>query len=212
MPEWSALTSRLRLIAPVVLCVLAGVLTWQAGALLQQLPDRDLAGRVAWRLRCSPEDVARARLAGLVHDVGKLTIPDAVLMKPGKLDPGERAIMQTHARKGAEILAGSRSPLIQLAEQIALTHHERWDGGGYPAGLAGEDIPLPGRIVAVCDVFDALVSRRPYKDPWPVEQALAEITDQAGRHFDPRLAELFTGLVADELIAVDVPAPAPVAA
>jgi len=106
--------------------------------------------------------------------------------------------MQTHARRGADILTGSRSPLIRLAEEIALTHHERWDGGGYPAGLAGEGIPLSGRIVAVCDVFDALTSRRPYKEPWPVARALDEIADQAGRHFDPRLAALFVAMMRAE--------------
>jgi CHASE2 domain-containing sensor protein len=136
--------------------------------------------------------------ASAMHDVGKVAIPDRILGHPGPLEPEERAIMQTHARLGARILAGSRSPLIRLAEEIALTHHERWDGGGYPAGLAGDDIPLSGRIVAVCDVFDALVSRRPYKEPWPVERALAEIRAQAGRHFDPRLAELFVDVIEAE--------------
>jgi CHASE2 domain-containing sensor protein len=135
--------------------------------------------------------------ASAMHDVGKVAIPDAILSKPGPLSTEERAIMQTHARRGAEILAGSRSPLIQLAEEIALTHHERWDGTGYPTGMAGESIPLSGRIVAVCDVYDALVSRRPYKEPWTPAEALSEIRKQAGRHFDPRLAELFLDLMAD---------------
>ena len=98
-----------------------------------------------------------------MHDVGKIGIPDAVLLKPGKLDAEEWAVMQSHATIGGSILAGSSSPLLQVAEQIALTHHERWDGSGYPAGLQGEAIPLAARITAICDVFDALRSKRVYK-------------------------------------------------
>jgi response regulator RpfG family c-di-GMP phosphodiesterase len=158
-----------------------------------------LAHRLAAAAGVDRDGAEMISRASAMHDVGKVAIPDRILSKPGPLDPEERATMQTHARMGANILAGSRSPLIRLAEEIALTHHERWDGGGYPAGLAGEDIPLSGRIVAVCDVFDALVSRRPYKEPWPVERALGEIADQAGRHFDPRLAELFVAMMQDEV-------------
>jgi putative two-component system response regulator len=102
--------------------------------------------------------------------------------------------MERHTIIGAELLGGSRSALVQAAEEIARSHHERWDGTGYPAGLAGEAIPLAGRICAICDVFDALVSNRPYKTAWPVDEALAEIRDQAGRQFDPRLTELFLAL------------------
>jgi putative two-component system response regulator len=160
-----------------------------------------LAHRLAAAAGVDRDGAEMISRASAMHDVGKVAIPDRILSKPGPLDPEERATMQTHARMGANILAGSRSPLIRLAEEIALTHHERWDGGGYPAGLAGEDIPLSGRIVAVCDVFDALVSRRPYKEPWPVERALGEIADQAGRHFDPRLAELFVAMMQDEVAA-----------
>ena len=147
--------------------------------------------------------------ASVMHDVGKVAIPDSILRKPGRLTDEERAIMQTHTTIGAKILAGSSSPLIQLAEKIALTHHEKWDGTGYPAQIAGEDIPLEGRIVALCDVFDALVSRRPYKEPWTVEEALAEIREQSGRHFDPHLAGLFVEMMTEraselepELVAV----------
>jgi putative two-component system response regulator len=114
-----------------------------------------------------------------------------VLLKPGKLDAEEWAIMRTHAEIGASMLAGSPSPLVQLGEEIARTHHERWDGSGYPAGLRGEEIPLVGRIVAICDVFDALRSRRPYKQSWTLDATLTEITAQRGRHFDPRLVDLF---------------------
>jgi len=102
--------------------------------------------------------------------------------------------MKTHTTIGADLLAGSRSPLVQMGEVIARTHHERWDGTGYPAGLAGEAIPLVGRICAVCDVFDALTSDRPYKRAWTVGEALAEIERQSGRHFDPRIAALLLEL------------------
>ena len=112
----------------------------------------------------------------------------------GKLDPEEWAIMQTHAAIGASMLSGSPSPLVQLGEEIARTHHEQWDGSGYPAGLAGEEIPLAGRIVAICDVFDALRSKRPYKDAWTLDDALAEIARLRGRHFDPALTDLFLPL------------------
>ena len=131
------------------------------------------------------------RHASAMHDIGKIGIPDRILHKPGRLDPDEWEVMKTHTTIGARILAGSRAPLIQMAEQIALTHHERWDGSGYPEGLAGEDIPLVGRIASICDVFDALLSVRPYKGAWTVEAAVAEIARQAGRQFDPRLVPLF---------------------
>jgi CHASE2 domain-containing sensor protein len=137
------------------------------------------------------------RHAAVLHDVGKIGVPDRVLLKPGKLDPEEWAVMKTHAEIGASMLAGSDSPLVQLGEEIALTHHERWDGSGYPAGLRGEDIPLAGRICAICDVFDALRSRRPYKEPWSFHDALTEISAQRGRHFDPRLVDLFVALAAE---------------
>lgn len=129
--------------------------------------------------------------ASPLHDVGKIAIPDRILLKPGKLDPDEWEVMKTHAAIGAELLAGSRSELMQMAETIALTHHEKWDGSGYPRGLKGEEIPLVGRICALCDVFDALTSERPYKKAWSVPEAMAEIERGSGTHFDPRLVELF---------------------
>jgi response regulator RpfG family c-di-GMP phosphodiesterase len=134
------------------------------------------------------------RHASVLHDVGKIGIPDRILLKPGKLDPDEWETMKTHAEIGASILAGSESPLLQQAEEIALTHHERWDGSGYPGGMAREDIPLAGRICAICDVFDALLSERPYKRAWPREEALAEIREQSGSHFDPALVDVFLAL------------------
>ena len=132
--------------------------------------------------------------ASALHDIGKIGIPDSILLKPGKLTPEERAVMESHTTIGASILAGSRLPLLQMAEVIALTHHERWDGGGYPAGLAGDAIPLVGRICAICDVFDALVSKRPYKQPWTTAEALAEIGSQRDRQFEGRLVDAFLGL------------------
>jgi CHASE2 domain-containing sensor protein len=150
-----------------------------------------LAERLALVAGLSRREAKLLRQASALHDVGKIGIPDHVLLKTGRFTDSERAIMLTHTTRGARLLAGSSTSLVQMAEIIALTHHERWDGTGYPAGLAGEDIPLPGRICAICDVFDALVSKRPYKEAWTVDAALAEIEHTAGSHFDPRLAALF---------------------
>jgi putative two-component system response regulator len=127
--------------------------------------------------------------ASPMHDIGKIGIPDHILLKPGKFDPDEWEIMKTHTTIGAELLDGDNSDLLTLARSIALTHHERWDGSGYPNGLAGEDIPLEGRIVAVTDVFDALTSERPYKKAWSVEEAISFIRENAGSHFDPQVVE-----------------------
>lgn len=126
-----------------------------------------------------------------MHDVGKLGIPDRILLKPDKLDADEWEIMKQHTVIGAQLLSNSQSPILQMAEMIALTHHEKWDGSGYPNRLAGEDIPLVGRICAVADVFDALSSKRCYKDPWPIEKVLQELDSLSGIQFDPRLIEMF---------------------
>ncbi len=150
-------------------------------------------------LGMSLADVEMIQRASPMHDVGKIGIPDRVLLKPGKLDAPEWEIMKTHAAIGADLLAGSNSPLIQMASVIALTHHEKWDGSGYPRSLAGEDIPLFGRICAVCDVFDALTSERPYKRAWTVDDAMAEIHKGRGRHFDPVLVDVFTGILPEVL-------------
>lgn len=139
------------------------------------------------------EDVADSYAqASLMHDLGKIGIPDAVLMKPGRLTDDEFAIIKDHPVIGAQILDGD--PNFELAHQVAMYHHERWDGSGYPKGLAGEDIPMAARIVAIVDVFDALVSKRPYKKPWPVEDALREIASCSGSHFDPAVVEAFLRL------------------
>jgi response regulator RpfG family c-di-GMP phosphodiesterase len=142
-----------------------------------------------------PEEKAELLLhASAMHDVGKIGVPDRVLLKPARFSAEERAVMETHTTMGASILAGSSAPLLRLAETIALTHHERWDGTGYPAGLSGVEIPLAGRICAIVDVFDALLSSRPYKEPWPLAEALAEIRAQRGRHFDPELVDAFLAI------------------
>ena len=154
----------------------------------------DLAVAIAERLGLPETQLDLMRLAAPLHDVGKIAIPDAVLGKPGKLTVAEYDEMKTHTTVGAQMLAGSGFALLGLAEEIALTHHERWDGSGYPAGLAGEAIPIAGRIVAVADVFDALTHERPYKPAWSVADALAEMTGQSGRHFDPAVLEAFLGL------------------
>jgi putative two-component system response regulator len=127
--------------------------------------------------------------AAPLHDIGKIGIPDSVLLKPDRLDAEELAIIRTHTVIGANILAGSRYPLLQLAEEIALCHHERWDGGGYPRGLAADAIPLSGRIVAVADVFDSLSHERPYKRAWTKAETLAEISAQAGSQFDAAVVD-----------------------
>ncbi|MEG3617537.1 HD domain-containing phosphohydrolase [Magnetovibrio sp. PR-2] len=135
--------------------------------------------------------------ASPMHDIGKIGIVDSVLLKPGKLDPDEWEIMKTHVDIGAEILGDHPSPLMEMARVVAATHHEKWDGSGYPEGLAGEGIPLVGRITAVADVFDALTSERPYKKAWPVDEAVAFIKSQAGQHFDPTVVEKFVELIDD---------------
>lgn len=132
--------------------------------------------------------------AAPLHDVGKIGIPDQLLLKPSQLTREEFEVVKTHTTIGAHILSGGRSPVVQLAEQIALSHHEKWDGGGYPSGLVREAIPIPARIVAVADFFDALTHPRPYRGAWSVDAALAEIRAQRGRHFDPGLADVFGGL------------------
>jgi putative two-component system response regulator len=129
--------------------------------------------------------------AASMHDVGKIGIPDRILLKPASLTTEEYDQMKTHTIIGGELLAGGHYDILRMAQNIALTHHEKWDGSGYPKGLSGEDIPIEGRIAAICDVFDALTSKRPYKKEWPVEKAMDEILSQKGKHFDPGLVELF---------------------
>ncbi|OYT70060.1 MAG: two-component system response regulator [Chloracidobacterium sp. CP2_5A] len=147
----------------------------------------ELARAIGWE-----EEACEMLLhASPMHDIGKIGIPDRILLKEGKLTDEEWEVMKSHAAIGAELLSGSTSPLMQMAMEIALSHHEKWDGSGYPRGLKGENIPIVGRIVALCDVFDALTTERPYKQAWPVEDVVAELERQSGRHFDPKLVETF---------------------
>ena len=132
--------------------------------------------------------------AAPLHDIGKVGIRDSVLLKPAKLSAPEFEEIKAHTTIGAEILSGSSSSLLSLAEQIALSHHERWDGSGYPHGLRDDEIPLAGRIVAVADVFDALTHERPYKRAWPVDDAVREVVGERGRAFDPAIVDAFAGL------------------
>ncbi len=156
-----------------------------------------LCERLAREVGMTAEQAELLRHASALHDVGKVGIPDYILLKPDKLDPIEWATMKTHTTIGASILSGSRSELVQLAERIALSHHERWDGSGYPQGLEGDEIPLAARICAVCDVFDALLSPRPYKDAWPLRDVIKELASLRGAHLDPALVDAFLPLAAD---------------
>lgn len=148
-----------------------------------------LSARLSQVLGLSDDRVDLMRKAAPLHDIGKIGIPDSILLKEGRLTAEERSLMEAHTGIGARILSGSRYPLLQFAEEIALAHHERWDGGGYPNGLRGEEIPLSGRIVAVADVFDSLTHVRPYKAAWTVQETVTEIKAEAGRHFDPQVVE-----------------------
>ena len=149
---------------------------------------------------CKPE-AEELMIAAPMHDLGKIGIPDHILLKPGKLTDEEFAIMRTHAEIGYKIIGKQNSAILNLGALIALTHHEKWNGRGYPRKLQGEGIPLAGRIVAICDVFDALTSVRPYKAAWSVDDAMALIAKESGEHFDPRLAALFVDLK-HEIVAI----------
>ncbi|HLA80801.1 MAG TPA: HD domain-containing phosphohydrolase [Thermoleophilia bacterium] len=168
-----------------------------------------LSALMAQELHLSQEDVELVLRAAPLHDIGKIAIADKILLKDGIFGPEEREIMQEHVSLGAELLSGGRSEIMQTAEQIALCHHERWDGQGYPQGLAGEDIPLLARIVAVADTFDALTHVRPYKEAWTVPEAIAEIRRERGWQFDPDVVDALVrvqrqerGMDADTVIEV----------
>jgi putative two-component system response regulator len=149
------------------------------------------------------EEYDRLDLASTMHDVGKIGISDNILLKPGKLDVEEWKSMRSHTRIGEQLLSGGSSQLLEVARIIAMTHHEKWDGTGYHQQLKGKEIPLAGRITCICDVFDALISRRPYKEPWPVEKAMAEIKRGKGVFFDPELVDLFVSLEPEILKIVE---------
>jgi HD-GYP domain-containing protein (c-di-GMP phosphodiesterase class II) len=156
-----------------------------------------LARELGW----SADRVELMLYAAPMHDVGKIGIADAILLKPGRLTDEERSAMQEHTLIGARILSGSQSPILQLSEQVARSHHEKWDGSGYPLGLAGEAIPQAGRIVAVADVFDALSSKRVYKGALGVEETMGILHQDAGSHFDPDCVAAFSGIM-DEVLAI----------
>lgn len=146
---------------------------------------------IARKLGLSDKEVGNILYAAPMHDIGKIGVPDRILLKPGKLNAAEWEIMKEHTVIGANILGGSDAEFIRVGEVIALSHHEKWEGSGYPKGLKGEDIPLVGRIVAVADVFDALVSKRPYKEAFPLEKAFDIIKEGKGNHFDPQVVDAF---------------------
>ena len=165
-------------------------------------------GLIAEALGHAPAECRLLSLAAAMHDVGKIAIPDAILLKPGPLTPDERLEMEKHAERGRRILGGSASPVMQLAAEIAASHHERWDGNGYPYGLKGEAIPLSGRIVAVADVFDALTTERPYKEAWSPSKAHAHLVNNTGTHFDPIVVEAFLSRWPQVQAAMSTPQPA----
>lgn len=165
-----------------------------------------MAGMLATYCGLPGGEVEMIRKSAPLHDIGKIGIPDSILLKPGRLTAEEFAVMRTHTVIGAQMLSGSIDPLLTYAEEIARSHHERWDGAGYPDGRVGGETPLPARIVAVADVFDALISARPYKEPWPLHDAVAEIVRQRGRQFDPLVVDAFETAVRDRAIDLDTPA------
>jgi putative nucleotidyltransferase with HDIG domain len=150
---------------------------------------------IARALGVPDDQVETLRMAARLHDIGKIGIPDLIMLKPAKLSWDEFERIKTHTTIGAQILSGGKTPLLRMAETIALTHHERWDGTGYPHGLSDEGIPLIGRIVSVADVFDALTSERPYKQPWSTADARAEIEAKSGTQFDPDVVAVFVQLL-----------------
>jgi putative two-component system response regulator len=161
------------------------------------------SARLARALGLPEAEVQLIRRAAPLHDLGKIGIPDHILLKPGELTPEEAAIMRTHTTIGAEILSGSRVPTLAMAAEIALCHHEHWDGTGYPRGLVGEEIPLPARIVAVADFYDALAHDRPYRRAWPTGQIITELCRQSGRQFDAQVVDAFLSLLEqDHVLAV----------
>jgi putative two-component system response regulator len=158
-----------------------------------------VSAAIATELGMPLYDVELIRLAAPLHDIGKLALPDAILMKPGKLTPEEWEIVRSHTTQGARMLTGTASRILQAAEEIALYHHENWDGTGYTPGLAGTEIPIAGRIVTIADVFDALLHKRSYKDAWSVPDAVAFIESQRGIKFDPEVLDAFLRMVKKEI-------------
>jgi response regulator RpfG family c-di-GMP phosphodiesterase len=160
-----------------------------------------MCAAVARTIGLNDEDCRTLLLAAPMHDIGKVSTPDAILLKPGKLSADEMVIMRHHTTAGYEILKNSKSPTLQLAAEIALTHHERYDGEGYPNRLRGAEIPLSGRLCSIVDVFDALTSDRPYKKAWSIEDALENIRANAGTQFDPEIVTMFDRSL-DDVLAI----------
>ncbi len=169
------------------------------GAHIQRMSRFSAA--VARQMGLDDSTVEAILYAAPMHDVGKIGIPDLILIKPGRLAPDEWEIMKQHSIFGVQILEGSDAESLKLAEVIALTHHEKWDGSGYPKGLKGSAIPLAGRITAIADVFDALISKRPYKEPFPLEKSFIIIKEGRGNHFDPQVVDAFF-IVEDEILSI----------
>jgi len=169
------------------------------GAHIQRMSYYSAA--VARKMGLTERTVEAILYASPMHDVGKIGIPDSILLKPGKLDPDEWEIMKQHTTIGGRILEGSDTGFLKLAEVIALTHHEKWDGSGYPKGLKGSEIPLAGRITAIADVFDALTCKRPYKEPFELDKAYDIIKESRGSHFDPEVVDAFFA-VEDEIMSI----------
>lgn len=161
----------------------------ETGAHIKRMSD--YSALIALKIGLKSKTAETIRFAAPMHDIGKIGIPDKILLKPGKLDAEEWQVMKTHTIIGADILKGSKIGYVRMAETIALTHHEKWDGSGYPCGLKGRQIPLAGRIVALADVFDALTSKRPYKDPFSIEKSNRIIFQERGKHFDPDIVDAF---------------------
>ncbi len=156
-----------------------------------------IARHIGWM----ESQVAMLGHASLAHDIGKIAVPETVLLKPGPLTPEEFEISKRHTSVGAEILGDSDAPLVRMAARIALSHHERWDGAGYPSGLQADKIPLEARIISVIDVFDALVGTRCYKEPIPIDRSIQILRESSGTHFDPAIVGLFVEWL-DEILAV----------
>lgn len=156
---------------------------------------------IAEKAGMSTADIENILYAAPMHDIGKIGIPDSILLKPSKLTDDEFETMKSHTTIGASILANSKPEILKIAQQIAISHHEKYNGKGYPQGLSGDKIPITGKIVGLVDVFDALTSRRPYKEPYPVEVACDIISKERGEHFDPELADIFLDNI-DEIITI----------
>ncbi len=174
---------------------LAEVKEWDNHAHIERI--RKYTFSIASGTELALQDAEVIAVAAMLHDIGKGQMPEALLSKPGHFEQHEWVEVEAHTINGAQILSGSSSHILQIAETIALTHHERWDGSGYPNGLKGKSIPLPGRIVALADVFDALTSLRPYKDPVDYSTGLQMIREAGGKLFDPDLVRIFSNKFAD---------------